>query len=137
MSKNRDPKTQIRKAKLELWIRQRCEDNRNLAARLSGKPRHQITDLLSPTRSFGAQIARELETKLGMPPNYLDVDDKVVPVIVATGWPFRFHRKLFDDLHGDEKLIIEGMVLGRIAAFDETPSAAGKKSRRASDGAKS
>ncbi len=139
--KQDDPLTALRRKRLLAWITKIFDGNKSAAAAAVGKPPTQFVDLLNNTnRSFGARIARELEEKykpLGMPKYYFDTDDEQpVAESVPSGWPFRFSPKLYNDLDKDEKLIIEGMVLGRIMGLSSASTPAIPKRAR-SDGGKS
>jgi hypothetical protein len=133
MSKNSDPLAPVRKRKLQIWIDGKYDGKRAIAAEIAGKPLRQFTDLLrkSSARSFGAQLARELEDKLGMPRNYLDTNDNEIPKNMSPpGWPFSFPRRLYDQLGHDEQQLIEGMILGRIVGFVGDGALATAKKRR-------
>lgn len=76
------------------------------------------SDLLNGTRSFGEDIARHIEEKLGLPKWHLDG---------GAGWPFpQIDRSRFDRLESWQQTEIQGLVRAKIKEFEADNAANAK-----------
>lgn len=65
---------ETRRHRLRAYIDDECNGNAAELARRVGRSDSQINDMLSGIKSFGEKVARDMETKLGLPKYWLDLN---------------------------------------------------------------
>lgn len=65
-------KAEIRRARLRTYIADECNGNAADLARKVGKSESQINDMIHARKSFGEKVARDIESALSLPKDWLD-----------------------------------------------------------------
>jgi hypothetical protein len=110
---DREKLKKLRKARLALLVEEL--GSQVALANLLGSEENYISQLLSPSKSFGEQTARKIEAAARKPSGWLDTTEVVSPS-ARQEWPFSFDRAFWDRLHPSQQAEIEAafqkMVLG-------------------------
>lgn len=70
-------------------------------------------------KNLGEGKARLIEQRLGLPPGWLDREDRGAPLKRAAPiWPFKFDRAIWDNLSHAEQRAVEAMVLTMISGIE-------------------
>lgn len=92
------------------WLQANGKPSPGALAEAIDRKSNYCSDLLNGTRSFGEDIARHIESRLGLPKWHLDG---------GAGWPFpQIDKGRFDALEGWQKTEIQGLVRAKIKEFE-------------------